>query len=305
MGTTTRLQHHGLDSRRWKASTRPSRGAAGRRRASSRPSSRARARAARKSRSTTTMPWATPARVIGPRRGSRLGLVAARCGDDGGKRRDQLSRRPSRACRRPRSSLHWKRRSPSRVRASTPSRGATGRRPRPSSRPSLRRRRPPRRRLLKNACAARPPRREASRSATRLPAPPATSAATARPEGRSGPRAPLGLREGVARRAGEGAKPSPFLEYHNKKSISPGAPAAPEAVPEKPRQRPPPRPALADATQTLDPHAPRAELRAALRKLRPLAAAAAAALGRRLGAGPRALRRGRRDAAVFTECRAR
>ena len=73
--------------------------------------------------------------------------------------------------------------------------------------------------------------------------------------------------------------PSPFLEYHNKKSISPGAPAAPEAVPGKPRQRPPPRPPLADATQTLDPHAPRAELRAALRKLRPLAAAAAAAWG--------------------------
>ena len=99
--------------------------------------------------------------------------------------------------------------------------------------------------------------------------------------------------------------PSPFLEYHNKKSISPGAPAAPEAAPEKPRQRPPPRPPLADATQTLDPHAPRAELRAALRKLRPSRGGGGRGLGRRLGAGPRAPRRGRRDAAVPTERRAR
>ena len=98
--------------------------------------------------------------------------------------------------------------------------------------------------------------------------------------------------------------PSPFLEYHNKKSISPGAPAAPEAVPEKPRQRPPPRPPSRTPrrrwirTRRGPSCAPRSASYAPRR-------GGGRGLGRRLGAGPRALRRGRRDAAVPPERRAR
>ena len=265
----------------------------------------------RKSLPTTTMPWATPARVIGGR-GAAPGSVsrAARCGDDGRKAPRPVITSPVARVSPPkvfspleaevaelRSSASTVIEGRRRRRAALPA--ATAAACSPPARRAPRRRLPPR-----TGCGASPPRREGSRTQRCC-----TSARQGR-EGRSCPAVHAAVGGGRRLPVRRMICASYRLEYHNKKSRSSRpswratALRGAHGLWKRRWTCRPPRPPLATATATLDPHA--AAGRAARRapQARP-AAAASAGSGRRLGAGPRALRRGTTRRCGASERRAR